>query len=549
MKSVLATLLIALTALLLGCSEQAADNANITMTAAAASEAEPAAVATAHVHVTPGETCFICDPAKREEGRLWCKEHGRYEDRCFLCHPELEGKDRLYCTEHFLYEDECFLCHPELAEEPDAEESAAEEPVAAAPAGARSEVASAAVDSAGTALFASRADRSDILNALFCREHGVNENECGICHPELIGSLAVGEGLKVRLESIDSARKAGVRLGYASAAPPVVGAQALGELTFNRNKLAVVSPVADGIIQHVLVDVGDTVEEGQLLAEVSAPAIADAKSAFVKALVDLERTRKTYEREKGLMERKITAEQDYEQARAAYDATASEVERARQQLFNLGLSKAEVEEVHSSRSTSSTLPLRAPFAGTIVERDAVMGTAVQTGAELFQVADLETMWFELSVPETSAAGLAPGVDVVAEFDALPGETFAGEITWVSAKVNEATRMVNVRATLANPEYRLKSGFFGRAILAETAAPSGLTVPSDAVQTVDGRSVVFAKLEDDLYETRLVTTGQTVGDRLVINAGLTPQDQIAVAEAYLLKSELLKARLGAGCVDE
>ena len=538
MKTVFGALLV-LAAIVVGCNEQAADTPTSTPTP----EVEPAAVTMAHVHETPGETCFICDPAKREAGRLWCKEHGRYEDRCFLCHPELEEADRLYCTEHFLYEDECFLCHPELAEEP----------VASASTEAAAEASSTPEAKERTPLsedlFASSAELSDMKNALFCREHGVNENECGICHPELLGSLAVGEGLKVRLASLDSARKAGVRVGYASEAPPVVGAQALGELTFNRNKLAVVSPVADGIIQQVHVDVGDAVEEGQLLAEVSAPAIADAKSAFVKALVDLERTRKTYEREKGLMERKITAEQEYEQAEAAFDAAASEVERARQQLFNLGLSKAEAEAVQSSRSTSSTLPLRAPFAGTIVERIAVMGTAVQAGAELFQVADLDTMWFELSVPETSAAGLAPGVDVVAEFDALPGEDFQGEITWVSAKVNEDTRVVNVRATIPNPLNRLKSGYFGRAILAETAAPAGLSVPSDAVQTVDGRSVVFAKLEDDLYETRVVNTGQTVGDRLVINAGLTPQDQIAVAEAYLLKSELLKARLGAGCVHE
>ena len=69
---------------------------------------------TAHSHDSPEETCFICDPSKRDKGRLWCKGHGRYEDRCWLCHPELEDKDRLFCAEHALYEDECFLCHPEL---------------------------------------------------------------------------------------------------------------------------------------------------------------------------------------------------------------------------------------------------------------------------------------------------------------------------------------------------------------------------------------------------------------------------------------------------
>jgi len=70
---------------------------------------------TAHTH-EGGETCFICDPTKRERGRLWCAEHGRYEDRCWECQPQLRDADRPYCEEHGLYEDECFLCDPSRAE-------------------------------------------------------------------------------------------------------------------------------------------------------------------------------------------------------------------------------------------------------------------------------------------------------------------------------------------------------------------------------------------------------------------------------------------------
>ena len=67
-------------------------------------------------HQLPVAACFVCDPALREPGRLWCGEHDRYEDRCFLCHPEIKEADRLWCEELSLYEDECFFCHPELAE-------------------------------------------------------------------------------------------------------------------------------------------------------------------------------------------------------------------------------------------------------------------------------------------------------------------------------------------------------------------------------------------------------------------------------------------------
>lgn len=65
-------------------------------------------------HGAPVAACYLCNPALREKGRMWCNEHSRYEDRCWICHPEAQDKTRTYCSAHFLYEDECHLCHPEL---------------------------------------------------------------------------------------------------------------------------------------------------------------------------------------------------------------------------------------------------------------------------------------------------------------------------------------------------------------------------------------------------------------------------------------------------
>ncbi len=115
------------------------------------------------------ETCFICDPAKRDAGRLWCSEHARYEDRCWICQPQLEDADRAYCEEHFLYEDECHLCNPALLGD------------------------------------ASATSSRDGAPALFCHEHGVDEIECGICQPQLAGTLEAGESLLVRMPSARSA--------------------------------------------------------------------------------------------------------------------------------------------------------------------------------------------------------------------------------------------------------------------------------------------------------------------------------------------------------
>ncbi len=100
-------------ALLAGVSLSACEDKDEPSTAQAS-----ATISAAHTHAVAGETCFICNPSNREPGRLWCNEHGRYEDRCWECQPQLREPNRPYCEEHSLYEDECFLCDPSRSGSP-----------------------------------------------------------------------------------------------------------------------------------------------------------------------------------------------------------------------------------------------------------------------------------------------------------------------------------------------------------------------------------------------------------------------------------------------
>ena len=208
----------------------------------------------------------------------------------------------------------------------------------------------------------------------------------------------------------------------------------------------------------------------------------------------------------------------------------------------------EIDEVARGHATDSTLSVRAPFAGTIIERDAARGAAVEPGDALFRVADLSTMWMEFAIPESQIAAVPTGTRIQARFEAYPGVSFDGEVQWIAASLDAQTRMVKARAVLANPQGLLKDGSFGRVSLAGFAEKAGLSVPSSAIQNVDGRPVVFRKLEDDLFETRPVELGAASNGHVVILAGLASDDQIVTEGSYVVKSELLKARLGAGCAD-
>lgn len=232
-------------------------------------------------HQLPIAECYVCDPALREPGRLWCNEHERYEDRCFICHPELKEAGRLWCDEHNLYEDECFFCHPELRASQD-----------------KSNGKEAATDKEAKV-------QQSSSSALQCLEHGVLEEECGICHPDLLDTLLSGQGLKIRLESTESALKAGVETSTPTTKSSLAGLVVLSRVSYDLNHLARITPLTAGVVQKVFANAGDNVAKGQVLVEIVSPEVARSKSNYLSALDNEALKEIVFKREKGLVEKRF----------------------------------------------------------------------------------------------------------------------------------------------------------------------------------------------------------------------------------------------------
>ena len=453
-------------------------------------------------HSVSKDLCFICNPALREPGRLWCKEHNCYEDRCWECHPEQRDKKRLYCDEHRLYEDECFLCHPELKTGSKAPANSAKDAAAA---------------------------------RLMCKEHNVPEDECGICHPELAMKLAPGQAAKVRLPSAESAGLAGVQTAAPTLGTMADGIECYAEIAFNQNKLAkIVAPVS-GIIQEVTADLGSKVAEKQTVAKIWSAVIAES---VAKAVL----SHQTLDRERKLRADRVTSEQALQQVEAEHRAAC-------QQLSTLGFTEEQVDAWGAKPHESVMLEIRAPFTGEIVERSAVRGAFIETGQPLFTLADRSVMWAMLNIPESALARVEVGQTVEFQVDSLPGRAFTGKLTWIGAEVDERSRMARARAEAPNVDGALKSKMFARARILTRRTEGALLVPPSAIQQVDGKPLIFVKLSDDLFEARAVSLGAKFDGRVEVLAGLKPADQVVVSHGFALKSQLLISRLGAGCADE
>ena len=444
-------------------------------------------------HSAYEDECFFCHEELREKGRLWCEEHDRYEDRCFLCHPELQDKNRALCEKHFLYVDECFLCNPALKRR-------------------------ASVDPA----------------RLMCKEHGVPEDECGICHPELAAKIEPGKGLKVRFASPDAAAKAGVRTAVPQAGSITGGVECYAEIVFNQNKLAHVASPVEGIIQSVDVDIGRQVAKDAILATIFSAAIGEAVAHAILA-------QQTVERERKLRADRVSSEKDLQEAEAAHRAAV-------QQLKSLGFDNDQIQELGQNRGDGTVLKVRAPFAGEIVERNAVRGARVEPGKPLFTLVNRATMWAMLTVPEAQLAHVRVGQKVKLSIDAFPGQTFTGTLTWIATQLDERTRMARARAEVPNPDGVLRAQMFARARVITSNSDKAVLVPQSAVQHIEGRPFAFVKVADDLYEARPIRIGATLNGQLEVLDGVGPEELVVVNGGFLVKSQLLISRLGAGCVD-
>jgi len=369
-----------------------------------------------------------------------------------------------------------------------------------------------------------------------CAEHGIPEAEDALCQPQLMAGLQPGQGLKVRLATADAAVRIGLRI-ETPAAGAASGVSLHGRVLFNRDRLARLSAPLAGVVKNVSGELGRTVKAGQVLAEIAAPEVAGLRAALQTAESRAALADSTYQREADLFARGISSRQELQQAQADRDQAQSAVAQTRRQLADYGLGGKE-----------AALPIRAPFAGTVVERNVAVGESVGPDAPLFTVADLRSLWLELSAPEQLLLDLTPGKTLAVSFPGLPGRSFAARIFWVDPALDEKTRMLKALAEIDNADGLLKSGLFGDARISDGAAGTALTVPADALQVIDGASYLFVALEPDLFELRRVETGRAENGRVTIVAGLAAEEQVVSGQGFALKSELLKSRLGASCAD-
>jgi cobalt-zinc-cadmium efflux system membrane fusion protein len=329
---------------------------------------------------------------------------------------------------------------------------------------------------------------------------------------------------------------------------------ATGEIRLNDKATVHVTPRIPSVIESVSVDIGTDVKKGDVLFTVNSTELGKtlAEHRRNRTLEDL--ARKIYERETSLFEKEVGSEQDVIDAQAAYEQQKAELTATEQTLRVLGLTEEEIAKSESSPDADMRmLPVRASISGSVLKRHAVAGELVEPGADVMLLSNLEELWVWIDLYEQDLPLFVPGkaskpmpVDITVK--AYPGRTFTGAMDYVSALMDEHTRTVKARAVVKNTDGLLRPGMFCRVDVASGTAADALVVPSSAVLTDEGTAFVFRHWKDDYFVRRTVKIGVSHNGDTEIAEGVKDGDTIVTEGAFLLKSDVLREKMGAGCAD-
>ncbi len=303
----------------------------------------------------------------------------------------------------------------------------------------------------------------------------------------------------------------------------------------NQDKLAHVGPRVPGRIVKVSASLGDRVKPGQVLAMLDSIDLGEARSSYLQAVSEAAVAQAGFARAQRLNADNIIPEKDYLRARAEHEKARAALRAAGDKLRMMG--------VVPEQLSGSVFPLTAPFAGTVIEKKAVLGELVQPDASLFAVADLSTLWIESDLFEKDLGKVKVGAQAAVTVSAYPEEVFKGRLTYISSTMDKETRTIKARVEVPNPDGRLKPEMFASAAITTTGASAkALIVPEDAVLLLQGLPTVFVA-ESGGFEPRAVEVGERAQGYAVLKSGVAAGESVVVNGAYALKARLLKSQIG------
>lgn len=307
----------------------------------------------------------------------------------------------------------------------------------------------------------------------------------------------------------------------------------------NQDKLAHVAPRVAGKVIKVMANLGDKVKANQPLALIDSIEVGEAQSSYAQAVAEQNLAKTSMERADKLYVDQVIPQKDYLRVQADFEKAKAVLRAATDKRRALGL----VGQSSSGNAGASVFSVSNPFAGTVIEKNAVLGELAQSDKTLFSIADLSTVWIETKLYEKDLGKIKLGAPALISTAAYPDETFKGKITYISSVSDKDTHTVGARVEVPNLDGRLKLDMFATAAISTNTSTKALSLPEEAVVLIQGQSTVFVQKEGS-FEPRAVDLGEKLRNRVILKSGISAGEKVVVSGAYALKAKMLKSQISA-----
>ncbi|MGD9679703.1 MAG: efflux RND transporter periplasmic adaptor subunit [Candidatus Obscuribacterales bacterium] len=371
--------------------------------------------------------------------------------------------------------------------------------------------------------------------------------------------------LQLSSEQIDEIRMTTTRV---SSSRVNTDLELVGQVEENDYLSTPVISLVPGKVERVLVQLGDNVRKGQVLAQIRSDEVARIEADLLKEVlgyeadiaqtrVELEVAQKAYERHQQLFNEGIGA-------RAQLETAKGELQKAEARLVSLkekkrsailtacerlklfGMTRKEIERLLETRVVDNMLDVVSPRSGTIVERHVDIGQLLEVSQNMFVVSDLSEVWvsaqaFEQDIDEIADGEREPAIVLV---DSFPQRTFHGEVDYIGATLDPQSRTLPVRATVSNPDFILRPKMYARMVVT-IGTRLALVVPTAAVQKTGESELVYVVKDNHTFEERKIDVEGTRGALALVSKGLRKGENVVVDGSLQLNGLAVKQATGGG----
>ena len=320
-----------------------------------------------------------------------------------------------------------------------------------------------------------------------------------------------------------------LRIETAAEMPLPMAGALNGKLALDENRTARISSPIAGRVLKLLAEPGDRVARNAVLLQADAPDLAAADADWRKAQADELRKKLAFERARNLFAHEVAPQKDVEAADADYRQAVAESRRTALRMKSL----------HASGSENGSFSLRTPLAGVVIERQVTPGMELRPDLPnpLFVISDPSRLWLLVDVPERSLAQVSPGQKVSLETDAWPDTRFAATVEKVGYALDPATRRVQVRCTVENPDGRLRPEMYARVSFLSDSGRRAIAVSNAGLVTEGINTYAFVEASPGVFRKRQVSLALRGRETSYVDTGLRAGERIVAEGALLLNAEM------------